>query len=79
MLPSTASTEITVSAEGIAVSTAAWVCSASTLAAMIVCETSGRTASCSRTLHSVSPSAASAAAVVSLRVPAPSRIWVTLS
>ena len=34
-----------VSADGIAVSTAWWVRSASTLAAMIVCETSGRTAS----------------------------------
>ena len=46
------------SADGIAVSTASCVWSASTLAAMIVCETSGRTASCSSTLHSTSPSAA---------------------
>ena len=78
MLPSSGSTWMTVSAEGMAVSTASWFCSAATFAAMIVWETSGRTASCSSTLHSSSPSAASAAAVVSLRVPAPSRIWLTL-
>ena len=41
-----------VSADGIAVSTASWVASASTQSLMIVCDTSGRTASWNRTLHS---------------------------
>ena len=72
------STWMTVSADGIAVSTASWVCSAATLAAMMVWETSGRTASCSSTLHSVVAERRQRRGVVSLRVPAPSRIWLTL-
>jgi hypothetical protein len=71
-----------VSADGITVSTASYDCSAATLASMMSWDSSGRTASCSSTKQSSSPesplSASSAARVVSLRVPDPSRIRVTL-
>ncbi len=66
-----------VSADGMAVSTASWVPSASTQSLMIVCDTSGRTASWNSTLHSSVPSASSARLVESLRVTPPSTIWVT--